>query len=413
MRIAVIGTGISGLAAAHLLRDAGELTVYEANDYIGGHTHTVDVDVPSGRYAVDTGFIVFNRKTYPNLLRLFGQLGVAWQDSDMSFSVHCEPTGLEYCPSSFDKLFAQRRNLFRPAFWQMVRDIMRFRREVGELIAAGDEGVTLMEYLRRRRYKRMFIEKFLLPMGAAIWSADPRRFESFPAVQFARFFANHLFLERSQPRWLAVEGGSRSYVRKLIEPFADRIRLSSAVTGVRRSGGRVEVTCADDRSEVFDEVVIATHSDQALDMLAEPDRAQQEILSSLAYQPNDVVLHTDRSVLPRRPKVWASWNYRIPRQKVDRVRVTYYMNRLQALDAEEDFCVTLNQTDRIAPDRILGRFRYDHPVFDPHARRAQGRRNEISGVNGLHFCGAYWGYGFHEDGLNSALAVGEHFGVGL
>jgi predicted NAD/FAD-binding protein len=250
-------------------------------------------------------------------------------------------------------------------------------------------------------------------MGSAIWSADPRRFEDFPALRFAQFFANHLFLERRQPRWLTVEGGSRSYVRKLIEPFADRIRLTSPVHGVRRSGGRWEVSGAGERPELFDEVVIATHSDQALAMLTDPDGRQREILSALAYQPNDVVLHTDRSLLPRRPKVWASWNCRITRDREPGVRVTYYMNRLQGLQAEEDFCVTLNQTSAIDPDRVLGRFRYDHPVFDPAAGRAQRRHREISGIDGLHFCGAYWGYGFHEDGLNSALAVGEHFGVGL
>ncbi len=413
MRIAVVGTGISGLASAWLLRDLAQVTLYEANDYVGGHTHTVDVTVPSGTWAVDTGFIVFNRKTYPNLIQLFNRLGLAWQESDMSFSVHCEKTGLEYCPSRLDTLFAQRRNLFRPRFWRMIRDILRFRREMGRLLDGGDESVTLMEYLRQGRYSRMFIEKFLIPMGSAIWSADPRQFESFPAVQFIRFFANHLFLERHQPQWRTLRGGSRRYVEKMLDTLGDRVRLNSPVRRAGRRAGRWEVETDSGPAETYDEVIIAAHSDQALNLLEDPTVAQREILSAIAYQPNDVVLHTDRSLLPELRKVWASWNYRIPTRSTDRVCTSYYMNRLQALEAPEDFCVTLNMSDRIDAGRILGRFGYSHPAFNEAASRAQLRREEISGVDGLHFCGAYWGYGFHEDGLNSALAVASHFGAGL
>jgi predicted NAD/FAD-binding protein len=413
MRLAVIGTGISGLASAWLLRDVGHLTLYEANDYVGGHTHTVDVEVDSGPWAVDTGFIVFNPKTYPNLLRLFRKLGVAWQDSDMSFSVRCEKTGLEYCPSRLDTLFAQRRNLFRRRFWRMIREIFRFRREMRDLLASPDETLTLEEYLRKGGYSRMFVEKFLIPMGAAIWSADPKTFASFPACRFVRFFANHLFLERRQPPWLTVKGGSREYVRKICRPFADSIRLGCKVVNVRRTGGKVEVTDQTGRAETYDEVILGVHSDQALALLDAPTKPEREILSAIAYQANDVLLHTDASLLPLRRKVWASWNYLIPARDSRSAAVTYYMNRLQALDAPEEFCVTLNLAARIDTSRVLGRYEYSHPVFNPSARQAQLRREEISGREGIHFCGAYWGYGFHEDGLNSALAVGEHFGCGL
>jgi predicted NAD/FAD-binding protein len=250
-------------------------------------------------------------------------------------------------------------------------------------------------------------------MGSAIWSADPRQFESFPALQFIRFFANHLFLERRQPKWRTLKGGSRRYVEKILETLGDRVRVSCPVRRVARRGSQWEVETDSGPAECYDEVILAAHSDQALELLEAPTEAQREILSAISYQPNDVVLHTDRSLLPELRKVWASWNYRIPTRSTDRVCTSYYMNRLQALEAPEDFCVTLNMSDRIDASHVLGRFRYSHPVFTPAARGAQLRREEISGVDGLHFCGAYWGYGFHEDGLNSALAVASHFGAGL
>jgi len=413
MRIAIIGTGVSGLVAAYLLHEEHDLTVFEAEDYVGGHTHTVDVEAGGRTYAVDTGFIVFNEKTYPNLVTLFRRLGVEWQDSNMAFSVRCERTGLEYRPSTLGTLFAQRRNLVRPGFWRMLRDIARFRRESAELLDGPDE-ITLGEYLDRRGYSREFVEHFIVPMGAAIWSAEPAGFRRFPARLFVRFFTNHGFLEvRGQPQWLVVKGGSRSYVQEMTAGFRDRIRLRCPVRSVRRRADGVEVRPAEGQAETYDHVVIATHSDQALAMLADPTPAEGEVLGAIGYQENLTELHTDTSLLPRRRKVWASWNYHIPAEPQGRVAVTYDMNILQGLDAPVEFCVTLNRPGDIAPEKRLRSMVYAHPVFTPAAVAAQQRHGEISGVNRTHYCGAYWGNGFHEDGVNSALAACRFFGRGL
>jgi predicted NAD/FAD-binding protein len=413
MRIAVIGTGISGMTAAYLLHRDHQITVFEINDYIGGHTHTVDVPASGKTYAVDTGFIVFNERTYPHFVHLLQRLGVPWQKSTMSFSVHCERTELEYSPSSLDRLFAQRRNLLRPGFWRMVREIFAFRRHLPQM-AELPVTVTLGDYLGGEGYSRMFREYFIIPMGAAIWSAEPRRFEDMPACMFARFFANHGFLNvRDQPQWLVIQGGSREYARVLTAPFRDRIRLNCPVRSIRRLPDGVEVEAADGRPERFDHVIVATHSDQALRLLADPTEKEREILGAIPYQQNQVVLHTDESVLPRRRKVWASWNYRIPRETREGVSVTYDMNILQGLDAECEFCVTLNPTERIDPEKVLRRMVYAHPVYDPQALTAQRRHAEISGVNRTHYCGAYWANGFHEDGVKSALTVCGYFGKDL
>jgi uncharacterized protein len=413
MRIAVIGTGISGMTAAYLLQGAHEITVFEANDRLGGHTHTVDA--PAGRktYAVDTGFIVFNERTYPNFVRLLRKLGVPWQKSTMSFSVRCERTGLEYCPSSFGRLFAQRRNLLRPRFWRMVREILAFGRHLPQTAELPAE-ITLGEHLRVKGYSPMFREYFIIPMGAAIWSAEPRRFEEMPACMFARFFANHGFLNvRDQPQWLVIQGGSREYAKALTAPFRDRIRLNCPVHSIRRLPEAVEVEVAGVPAERFDQVIVATHSDQALRVLSDPTDNEREILGAIPYQENETVLHTDTDALPRRRKVWASWNYRIPRKPQNAVTVTYDMNILQGLDAECEFCVTLNPTDTIDSEKVLRRMAYSHPVYNPLALAAQHRYAEISGVKRTHYCGAYWGNGFHEDGVNSALTVCRYFGKGL
>jgi predicted NAD/FAD-binding protein len=413
VRIAVIGTGISGLTAAYLLHGVHEVVLFEANDYIGGHTHTVDVPVEGRSHAVDTGFIVFNERTYPNFVRLLRRLGVSWQSSNMSFSVHCENTGLEYCPSSLDRLFAQRRNLLRPRFLKMVQEIFAFRRRLPET-ARLPETVTLGQHLREMGYSRGFRELFLVPMGAAIWSADPRRFDQMPACMFARFFANHGFLEvRDQPQWLVVRGGSREYARMLTAAFRDRIRLNCPVRSIRRFSDRVDIDSAGRGRESFDHAVVATHSDEALALLADPSDTEREVLGSIPYQENQIALHTDIRLLPSRRRVWASWNYRIPRGDQDTVAVTYDMNILQSLDADREFCVTLNQTHRVDRACVLRELVYSHPVYTPEALAAQQRRDQISGVNRTHFCGAYWGNGFHEDGVNSALAACAYFGRGL
>ncbi|NTV42310.1 MAG: NAD(P)-binding protein [Syntrophobacteraceae bacterium] len=414
MKIAVIGTGISGMVAAHLLSRDHEIEVFEADDYVGGHTHTIDVPVNGAVYPVDTGFIVFNEKTYPNFVKLMRQLGVGWKPTQMSFSVQCEETGLEYSPTSLNALFAQRRNLFKPWFHRMVFDVFRFRREAGELIGTDDDTTTLGTYLRGKRYSEAFIRHFIIPMGEAVWSADPARFDEFPARYFVEFFNNHGFLNMwDQPQWLVIKGGSRSYVEPLTRPYRHAIRTGCPVHSVLRRENHVEVLVNGNDPMRFDSVVIATHSDQALAMLADPSDAEREILGAIPYQENHAILHCDSSLLPTKRSAWASWNYHIPREGLGRVAVTYDMNLLQGLSAPVEFCVSLNLASSVDASRIIRQMLYHHPVYDPGGRAAQKRHAEINGVRRTYFCGAYWGYGFHEDGVKSALAVCKHFGMGL
>ena len=413
-RIAIVGSGISGLTAAHLLHPHHDITLFEAGDYVGGHTHTVEVEQEGKPYAVDTGFIVYNEKNYPNFVKILGQFGVATQPTSMSFSVKCARTGLEYNGTSLNTLFAQRRNLFRPAFHRMVRDIMRFYSQAGELLEGDDEHLTLGEYLARERFSRQFVEHHVVPMGAAIWSADPQEIYDFPARHFVRFFANHGFLQwKDRLQWRVVRGGSHQYVKKMTRPFADRIRLNAPIASIRRFPDRAEVQPVGAPPERFDQVVVAAHSDQALRMLADPSPAECQILGAIRYQTNETVLHTDESLLPRRRLARASWNYFLPPHKKDVPTLTYDMNILQSLESSRHFLVTLNRDEEIDPAHILQRFTYHHPVFDVKAVAAQHRWAEISGVDRVHYCGAYWGFGFHEDGVKSGLAVARTFGAEL
>jgi predicted NAD/FAD-binding protein len=405
MKIAIIGTGISGLTAAWRLHRQYDLTLFEANNYIGGHTNTVEVGVGGRRYAVDTGFIVFNDRTYPNFIDLLEQLGVASQPTRMSFSVRCERTGLEYNGENLNTLFAQRRNLFRPSFHRMIRDILRFNREAPALLD-GEREISLNAWLREGNYGREFTEHYILPMAAAIWSAEPGMMGAMPARFFVRFFKNHGLLSvNDRPQWRVIQGGSRNYVEPLTAPFRDRIRLKCPVEWVRRHPTHVQVKPWGGPAERFDEVIIATHSDQALRLLVDPTAKEREILGAIPYQENEAVLHTDARLLPRRKLAWAAWNYHLPAQPRDHVAVTYNMNILQSLDGPETFCVTLNRSEAIDPARILYRTTYHHPVFTAAGVKAQARRAEISGVNRTWYCGAYWSYGFHEDGVNSGLAA--------
>jgi predicted NAD/FAD-binding protein len=414
MRIAIIGAGISGMVAAYLLCREHEIFVYEANDYVGGHTHTIDVDVEGRRYPVDTGFIVFNERTYPNFIKLLRQLGVSWQPSKMSFSVRCGKTGLEYSPTSPNALFAQRRNLFRPAFVRMILEIFRFRKASKDLIKSRDDKMTLGTYLKTKGYSKWFRQYFIIPMGSAIWSADPTRFHDFPARYFATFFHNHGFLQvRNQPQWLVIQGGSKQYVEKLIDPFRDRIHLQCPVQSISRRKTHVEVRFHDGDIDHFDQCIIAAHSNQALSMIADPTDTEKAVLSAIPYQENLTVLHTDSSMMPRHRSCWAGWNSFIPKESQHAVTLTYNMNILQSLQAPVDFCVTLNQEYTIDPGKIIQKTTYHHPVYTSRGRSAQKRFREISGKNRIHFCGAYWGYGFHEDGVKSALAVCESFGKSL
>jgi len=414
MRIAIIGGGISGLVSAYLLHGEHEVTVFEANDYIGGHTHTVDVERDGRRFSVDTGFIVFNERTYPNFLKLITRLGVAHQPSRMTFSFRSEPDDREYSAHNLNTIFGQRRNLFDPSFYAMVRDILRLKSEFTRLLkTAGDER-PLVPYLRTRGYSERFVEYFLVPMAAAIWSAEPDSVEAFPLRTFARFFLNHGILDVMNPlEWKVITGGSASYVETLTRTFRNRIRLSAPVRLVRRHADYVELILASGTEERFDHVVLACHSDQAIAMLADPSSAEREVLGAIPYQENLAVLHTDTSVLPKRRNLWASWNTLVPRNGIGRAVLTYDMNILQSITSSEEYCVTLNLPDGIEERKKIGTYLYHHPQYTLATPAAQQRHGEISGVNRTHYCGAYWGYGFHEDGVKSALAACKYFGKGL
>ncbi|MDQ6619435.1 MAG: FAD-dependent oxidoreductase [Pseudomonadota bacterium] len=409
MKIAIIGTGIAGNVAAHHLNRDHDITVFEAGDHIGGHTHTHVVELGGSTYDIDTGFIVFNDRTYPNFIRLLDTLGIASQPSAMSFSVRNERTGIEYNGTNIDSLFAQRRNVLRPSFHRMIRDILRFNREAPGLLET-DTDIALGTYLAERRYSAEFIGDYLLPMGAAIWSTESRRVLDFPARYFVRFFHNHGMLSvNDRPQWRAIRGGSARYVEKLVARFRDRIRLNTPVESVRRLPDRVIVRTRGGDTQAFDAAFIACHSDQALRLLADPSGVEREVLGAIRYQENEAVLHTDTSLLPRTRKAWAAWNYHVLPQASERVALTYNMNILQTLSAPETFCVTLNRTESIDPRRIIRRITYHHPMYTPPAVAAQQRQAEVNGVNRTYYCGAYWRYGFHEDGVVSALNALQHF----
>ncbi len=414
MKIAVIGTGIAGLVAAHLLAEEHDLRVFEANDYLGGHTNTIPVRSGNQTYPVDTGFIVFNETTYPNFVTLLKRLGVSWQPANMSFSVHNAAADLEFGFRTVRGLLAQPRNLWRPAFYRLLWDIRRFQRESGELAQDAAYRISLGEYLENKTYSSSFRQNFLFPLVSALWSADPWEIPGFPARYCADFFQRHRFLNLTgKIRWQVIRGGSRSYVEPLARPFRDRVRLNSPVEWVKRYTDGVEVKPLRGEVEHFNRVVIAVHSDQALRILADPTEREREILSVFSYQENSTILHTDEKILPQRRAVWASWNYYLPREPEKRATLTYHMNRLQSLAAPVEFCVTLNRDQDIEPAKIIKRIIYHHPVYRREAPLTQKRWPEINGVNRTYFCGAYWGYGFHEDGVVSALRVGREFGKTL
>ena len=415
MRIAIVGAGISGLTAAHVLSRRHDITVFEASDYAGGHTNTIEVSEGSRTLAIDTGFIVFNRFNYPNLCRLFEQLGVDSRDSEMSFSVHCERSRLEYNGTNLDKLFANRINVVRPQHWGMLADILRFNREAPRGLTNGlDDSVSVEAYVARKGYGRAFVEQYLVPLGASLWSCDARKFKHFPIRFVIEFLNNHGMLQvNGRPIWKTVSGGSYRYVSLLIHRFRDRIRLNSPVFGVQRGSSGVRIVLQDGRSESFDEVILATHADQSLRLLNDADAEEQELLRCFPYQENEAVLHTDETLLPDRRKVWASWNYRIPASEQDHISVTYNMNMLQGLESDKTYCVSLNQAGGIEPQRIIRRIRYQHPLFTRGRSGAQACHAALIRRRRISYCGAYWGYGFHEDGVRSAKSVCEAFDMGL
>jgi predicted NAD/FAD-binding protein len=412
--IAVIGSGISGLACAHYLSAGHRVHVFEARRQIGGHTATVDVELGTRRYAIDTGFIVFNDWTYPGFIALMDELGVSSKPTSMGFSVHDRDSGLEYSGSGLGGLFARRRNLVSPRFLAMVRDILRFNRESVRDLESGAIGAsdTLGDYLEANGYSDGFRHDYLVPMASAIWSADWQTVGAFPVEFFLRFFRNHGLLSISKrPQWRVIEGGSREYLRPLCQRFEDRIHTGRPVVAVERDEDGASLRLQDGETLRFDQVVIATHSDQALALLGDASTAEREVLGALPYQANDVVLHTDTRLLPTRRRTWSSWNYRLGVDS-ERAIVTYNMNILQGLSAPETFCVTLNHSSAINPNKILGRFRYEHPVFSLAGIAAQKRWAEINGPRGTWFCGAYWGNGFHEDGVASAQRVANAIAEG-
>ena len=409
MKIAIIGTGIAGNVAAYKLHREHDITVYEAAGYVGGHTNTLDVFENGSRIAVDTGFIVFNDRTYPNFIQLLDEIGQASQESEMSFSVQSDDGRFEYSGSSLNTLFAQRSNLFRPSFHRMIQDILRFNDEA--LRDADNVSVdeTLGDYLFRNGYCHEFVDHYLVPMAAAIWSAEPVSILAMPVRFLVRFFANHGLLQlRDRPIWRVIKGGSREYVHKLVAGHRDQIRLSSPVRSVRRIDDRVEITSDAGGRELFDYVFLACHSDQALRLLQDPTETEREVLGAIRYQHNEAILHTDTSLMPRRKRAWAAWNYHIPKDASRHVAVTYNMNILQSLDAKRQYCVTLNNDRHIDPSRIIQRIQYEHPVYSRGAVAAQQRQADVN-VDRTFYCGAYWRNGFHEDGVFSALQALEHF----
>ena len=411
MNVAVIGSGISGLTAAWMLQTQHEVSLFEADERPGGHTHTVKVAAGAQEeLPVDTGFIVFNRRTYPIFCRLLDKFKVDAQDSDMGFSVQMQGNKVAYHGCGFWGLFAQPRNLLRPAHWRMLRDLLRFYREAPDLLES-KYSPTLGEYLQENNYSKVFLEEHLVPMAAAVWSTDPADILNFPARTLVRFFQNHGFLKvKDRPQWLTVQGGSGTYVDALLAELRGPLFLSTPVLGLRREDGKVWLKTAHEE-QCFDQVVVATHGDTALRMLTDATPLEQDVLTPFTFQANDVVLHQDSSLMPKSKRTWSAWNYFVPSQGVVRATVTYWMNCLQNLHSAEPLFVTLNRSSEIASDKVLGRFSYDHPIFSAAAVASQARHAEISGVAGIHFCGAYWRNGFHEDGAWSALRVAQSLGV--
>jgi uncharacterized protein len=412
MRIAIVGAGVSGLVVAHLLRGHHEVTVFEAGHYAGGHTNTIRVDTAGETLYVDSGFIVFNDRNYPSFQRLLERLGVDSQPSVMSFGVSDGTGDFEYSSGSANGLFAKRAHLITPWFHRMVADLARFNRAARKLLLAQHDGdISLGEWLERHAFSPAFVERLIVPQVSAVWSADPAQRWSFPARFLAEFFDNHGVLSFvGRPQWRTIRGGSFRYVEALTRPFSQRLALSTPVQAVTRHSDHVLVSARGREPERFDEIVFATHSNQALSLLTDASDREHEILGSIPYLPNEAVVHTDTKMLPRRRRAWASWNYHLLDQPGDRTTVTYDMNRLQSLTTDVQICVTLNRTAEIDPDKVISTITYEHPVFTREGVKAQRRHEEISGRNRTSYCGAYWGWGFHEDGVASALRAAARFG---
>lgn len=408
MNIAIIGSGIAGLTCAWRLAGHHQVTLFEAQAQPGGHTATVDVTTAQGKYAIDSGFIVYNDRTYPRFMGLLSELGIRGQKTQMSFSVHNPHSGLEYNGHTLTTLFAQRRNLVNPAFWGLIKEIVRFNHVAKQTLEQAAPDATLQTFLDQHRFSPFFARHYILPMGAAIWSSSLHEMRRFPLPLFLRFFAHHGLLDiRDRPQWYVVPGGSREYLRAMLAQLGDRLtlRLNAPVERVVRDDRQVTVHWPGG-AQSFDQVIFACHSAQALAMLDEATAAEREVLGGISWQRNEVVLHSDRRWLPVRERAWASWNYRLSGQERDSACVTYNMNILQGLPPDSPlFCVTLNPDTPVEARYVWQRFVYEHPVFNAVSWRAQARRHEINGLHRSWFCGAYWYNGFHEDGVRSALDV--------
>jgi predicted NAD/FAD-binding protein len=416
-RIAVIGSGISGLAAAYYLSRSHEVSVFERETRVGGHTHTVTVDSSVGSLAIDIGFIVHNDRTYPNLIKLLAELDVPRVDSDMSFAVSCRQSGYEYSSRGLRGYFAQKRNVLRPKPYRLFGEMRRFNREATKVFERPDaDALTLGAYLDEHNYSQEFRELYLMPMAAAVWSSAPGAIKDFPAAMLIRFFDNHGMLTvNGHPQWKTIPGGCSRYIAPITAPYRKRVVTGVELRGVARDSQGVTLRFFGDRPDLrFDQVVFATNCDRVLPLLDNPTDTERDILGQFATTRNEVVLHTDPRMLPKRPAARASWNYLLhldERNGHSPVTMTYHMNRLQSLPVPENYCVTLNANAHIRPERVLQKFVYHHPLYSMETLRAQRRWSEINGRNRSHFCGAYWHNGFHEDGVNSALRVARAVGV--
>ncbi len=417
-RIAVVGGGVSGIVAAHLLQQRHRVTLFEQKDYLGGHTRTIEIKAgPDVGLAVDTGFIVLNDATYPLFRKFLARLGIEARVSEMSFGFQCHRTGLVYAGTDLNGLFAQRRNLFSPAFFAFLLEIVKFSKQARKDLARGDIAqITLGEYLARGGYSSSFVDNYLVPMAAAIWSTPAMQIHDFPAGPFLHFFRNHGLLSlRNRPQWRTVVGGSHAYVKAFARGFKGEVHLDRPVCRIIRGPGRVQLSLADGSSQDFDQVVIATHADQALRLLQDPSDLEQRLLSPWRYQRNRTILHTDSSILPTRKHAWAAWNFtREAAATEDRpVYVTYYMNRLQGLKAHNAYCVTLNRHASFRPEAVIAEMDYYHPLYTFDSMATQSKLPQLNGCQQTYFCGSYFGYGFHEDAVRSAVGVAKAFGLDL
>tara|TARA_A100000164_G_scaffold65073_1_gene53703 strand:+ start:275 stop:1525 length:1251 start_codon:yes stop_codon:yes gene_type:complete len=416
MKIAIVGSGISGLTCAYLLNREHDITVFEKNDYVGGHTHTHEIEYDGKEFSVDSGFIVYNEWTYPNFIKLLDQLGVERQLTRMGFSVKSEKNNLEYAGHSLNGLFAQRSNFFRLSFMRILFSMRRFNAEARDDLGILDPQITLGQYLTSNNYPREFIQHYIIPIGAAIWSTVPKQMMDVPAVFFIRFFENHGLLQLvNRPNWWVISGGSKKYVEKMIYDFKNKIRLSTPVKNVKRGVDNITVKFGSSvlEKENFDSIIFACHSNQSLAMLDSPSKQEEEVLGAIKYQRNDALLHFDDSILPKRKNAWSSWNYLLDEDPNRAVALTYNMNILQSLKSDRTFCVSLNSGDLIDRSKVIKHLNYEHPLFTLSSINAQGRKHEVSGKNNTYYCGAYWRNGFHEDGVISALDVCKDFGQSL